>query len=273
MNSVNLFYLTEECNMNCEYCYERKSRAKKKELKTATHDEINKFIDSVIDREGDSNSSIRLFGGEPLLYPAKALYFVEEVLRRKPNTGLNLLTNGTLILNDKTFDYVKAMYAVTKNRMSFKFEISWDGTGHFRRIYNDGSPTRKDVENAMSRLCRNNLPFAVSYAVHNGNKDHVVKDYIYLMEKYGNCVIKNVDYTYVQIEVEEKPHKKELCSYAKKLWKIYKVPMCSNMVCSLCRRCNKTQDNLAISVPGKDLFNRNMYQNREWDYFDEGVNK
>lgn len=273
MNSKNLFYLTEECNMNCEYCYEKESRENKDKLKTSTREEIDDFITDMIERESGSNSTVRLFGGEPLLYPALMLYFTEQLLKRKPNTGLNILTNGTSLLNDSIFEFVKRVYDITRGRMSMTFEISWDGSGHFRRVYNDGSPTREDVERAMTKLTDNNLKFAVSYAVHNGNKEDVLKDYIYLAEKFGKNIISKIDLTYVCIEIEREKHKNELRPMAEKLFKIYGIPICDNLVCHLCKKCVKTDKNLNINVPGKKPFIRSSYQEVKWDYFDEGVNE
>ena len=55
-------YLTDSCNLNCKYCYEKKFKTNRE----LSFDNIKKIIDNEI-KSKSKESIITFFGGEPLL--------------------------------------------------------------------------------------------------------------------------------------------------------------------------------------------------------------
>ena len=112
-NGATLF-LTENCNLNCVYCYEndgRHSKCMDKEVATKT-------LEFLKDNSFDKNINISLFGGEPLLSIDLIEFVIEEAKRLKIHDKIqySLTTNGT-IMNKKIFDILE------KNKIGIALSI------------------------------------------------------------------------------------------------------------------------------------------------------
>lgn len=111
------FIVTDDCNFNCSYCFQ------KKEKKTIS----NKIIKTAVDFfypffKSDENVHIGFYGGEPLLAFEQIRYAV-RLLMGKNKTGnkhieFSLTTNGSL-LTDEMLDFF--------NRHRFALMLSFDG--------------------------------------------------------------------------------------------------------------------------------------------------
>lgn len=118
IESANV-YLTENCNLNCDYCYEKHSHNKK----MMSSEMMDRVIDFCCD---NAEEEIRfwLFGGEPLLVADRVLEFIPKAIRKTREKNLrpmfNVLSNGT-IFNKSFAEFWKAHWCVT-------LQVSLDGT-------------------------------------------------------------------------------------------------------------------------------------------------
>lgn len=109
--------LTEQCNLNCSYCYENNKSKKKMAWETAKN---------ILDKElADSNEYgsvvVDLFGGEPFLNFDLMKQIVDYVKSLKiANTKFKTTTNGTLIHGD-----IQKWLIANRNR--FSLGLSLDG--------------------------------------------------------------------------------------------------------------------------------------------------
>lgn len=111
----NRFYLKlgSECNFNCNHCSQGKI-----ERKTSTHKvskEVIDFLDKYVVKYSDKKTTLRLWGGEPLLY-FDAIEFL--VSRYKSKFIYTIISNGSL-LNEKIIDFL--------NENEITFVLSHDG--------------------------------------------------------------------------------------------------------------------------------------------------
>lgn len=97
---TNVLYLTSNCNFDCDYCFEKKNRERLKKQINASYEQINEYLDDIEWREQGYNSTVVLFGGEPLLMIDKMEYVINQMKERKKDGGWG--------------------WIVTTNRISFK---------------------------------------------------------------------------------------------------------------------------------------------------------
>jgi sulfatase maturation enzyme AslB (radical SAM superfamily) len=290
--SVNLFYLTERCNLDCDYCYEQKCRKGLDTFKDATEEEIVMFLQEVAAREPNETSVIRVFGGEPLLRMDLLEFFIRACNEIKPasfgmdqgsfGVAINLITNGVALASMKNVETIQGIIGLAqKYAIIISLDISYDGSGQDRRVFADsGRSSRDAVEKAMDNLTQAGVPFSVSYTVHNTNHENVVEDAIRMCERFN--ILENIKLGYafkelVPIYGEEIIHNNslhhKLIPYAEEVFKRYNVAMCYDMICHVCGKCVKAENTLNIAVPGGKTFQRDFFQEKDWDYFgqDKGV--
>ena len=97
---ISLF-LTEKCNLNCDYCYQRDD--KKRRIGSITYTKaINALEPILMDVKNNSKSVVlSFFGGEPLLEYKLMKKIVEYVeLNYVSNVRFLLTTNGILLNSD-----------------------------------------------------------------------------------------------------------------------------------------------------------------------------
>jgi uncharacterized protein len=118
------FIVTDDCNFNCSYCFQ------KKEKKTITKTTVETAVDFFYPFFNSNKAHIGFYGGEPLLAYEKIQHAV-LLLLEKNKTGdkkieFSVTTNGTL-LTEKMLDFF--------NRHQFTLVLSFDGPGaELRRI-------------------------------------------------------------------------------------------------------------------------------------------
>jgi radical SAM protein with 4Fe4S-binding SPASM domain len=117
MNFTLEVSVTEKCNLGCPYCYvaNRPTWMSKEVFEKGIKD-----VHKLMERSGDTEYFVSFFGGEPLLNWDLIKHAV-PILQADPlNTGINIITNLTMIDQEK-LDFIK----------KYNVGISWsfDGMG------------------------------------------------------------------------------------------------------------------------------------------------
>ncbi|MFQ5406645.1 MAG: radical SAM protein [Candidatus Micrarchaeia archaeon] len=98
------------CNLNCSYCFQRKSALSRKKSGRRVLDFFFEEVDREVERSEGVSPSISLFGGEPLVLSNKeyVVRFMEEVEKR--NLSFRIYTNGLGL-----GDYLEDLLVFKKN--------------------------------------------------------------------------------------------------------------------------------------------------------------
>lgn len=242
---TNVIYLTTDCNLKCTYCYEEKSRNTLNNSNLCTVEDIDDFLKEICVREREKTSTIVIMGGEPLLTFDLVQYTILSCMRI-PNKGfgISLVTNATL-LTDSKIKILKSLMEKGKDfNVNISLEISYDGSGQKNRIFKNGKSTKELIEQKLKKLEEYNIPFKISYTVHDGNYNNVLEDVITILETI-KCYRITIGYAY-QILDEKlneinvgKNLKRKLIPYFNILFDKYKIPICGH-TCGVCRICDKS---------------------------------
>jgi len=270
----NILYITTVCNFECEYCYEKKDRDKQGfKHKTITKKEIDNFITEMIEREDaanpDHNNTVNIFGGEAFLRYDLIEYALKEISKRLTNIGVEMITNGSTLDDIKNVKKLKELINYCKdNRVYVSMKISFDGSGHFRRVYRDGTSTKETVIKAMDNLSKEDIPFVVSYTVHAGNYKNVMKDGLKLIKRYSNHLRK----FFIQFNFEEminlltpigfEEFKSKIKKQAIAVFYKYNIPTCE-LICDHCEMCDRstfTGNNYFIPEYGNEFRDSTHYE-------------
>lgn len=205
MNIV--FWVTERCNLNCDYCYV------KKQPKTMTLETAEKaflyFKELFSDRDfQDGELHIGFHGGEPLInFPV--IKYLTEKLKREYEQKIkyfSLTTNGT-IFDKEMFNYLKD---------SVQLSVSIDGnreTNDLKRHYIDGRSSYDETINTLEYLKRNDIFTRVRMTVNKDSVKNFADNYIFL-DKRGYGIV-----TYA-INMDENWSKEDMEQYENQLSRI-----------------------------------------------------
>lgn len=97
MNPNHVIYITDECNQRCTYCFERTIDILGKKNKVLTYDQMDKIIATIsaLNIKYKKDSSITIFGGEPLLEKNKyILEYLLESCEKNNIPKVDIVTNG-----------------------------------------------------------------------------------------------------------------------------------------------------------------------------------
>ena len=179
-----VLYLTNNCNMNCKYCYQ----GDKKREYTLSFENARKAIDEL--SQNKNKVTIGFFGGEPLLNKElfyKVINYCEEKFKKeKTNYGFSITTNGTLI--DEEF-------AIFCKKHKVHVGISIDGTkeSHDKnRLDYQGDSTYDKTLNGL-KLCIANKVKVMALPVVCLNK---VDDMVNNLEFFINYGVKEVTFNF-----------------------------------------------------------------------------
>ena len=156
-------YLTDSCNLNCKYCYEKNMHANT-EIKLEV---VQKLIDREI-KNKTKQCILTFFGGEPLLKKELIYEIAEYIDSKKSKTQFlyNITTNGTLI-DDKFIRFVQTHSFIA-------FSISIDGLEEVQnqnRVYQNQSATYSFVESNTKKLLeKTDIPIAVPVVTKNNEQ-------------------------------------------------------------------------------------------------------
>jgi sulfatase maturation enzyme AslB (radical SAM superfamily) len=286
--NTSIFFLTERCNLDCEYCYEAKCRKDLKTQKDTTEQEIVSFLTNLKEQEPDTASIIRLLGGEPLLRMDLVEFFIRSCHEIKPTDhveghytkhgfAINLITNGTVLSDPKKLDqFEQILSLIEEYKIGFALDVSYDGSGNHRRVFNNSRlPSTDTVLKVLDSLQERSIQFGVSYAVHKDNHLMTVEDFVWLCERYKESM-RNIKINYVSKELAEiyggefittNFHRNALRPYAQSMFKKYGIPVCSGVICDVCGKCEYVESTWTIGVPGGQIFENESVEIQEWDYF------
>lgn len=246
---TNVIYLNTDCNLRCEYCYEGDSRTGLPDQVHLTTEGIDEFLQEIAIREKNSVSTIVIMGGEPFLRFDLVQYIIARSIQIPKNKGwgISLVTNGTLFTS-KRLEKFKELLNLCKNsnsKTNLSLEISYDGSGHHRRKWPDGSSSLPIVEKCLDSLCEHSIPFKVSYVVHKDNMNNVIEDAIKIFERWSKVERLLIGFAFEELDnvsgekMAGQNLRDKLRPYFKELYNIYKKPVCG-VICGICTICNKT---------------------------------
>lgn len=167
-------HLTEKCNLNCTYCYEKRSN------KEIDFENIKKLIDSEIEKE--DKLTIYFYGGEPLLKKdiiRKTISYV-DTKKDKDKVHYGITTNGTL-LDDEFIKFMKENkfhivgYSIDGVKKSHDLNRKMNNNNSFDIVNENAKRILKEFEYAiaMSVVTKNNLKYLsenVEYLISLGFK-------------------------------------------------------------------------------------------------------
>ena len=181
-------------------------------------------------------STVVIMGGEPLLEYGLLCYTLKRMGESDHNWGVTITTNGTI-----TQEYNSIMKWHDYDNISLTLEISYDATGQDARIYHNGKSSRRVVESFLDELLIEEIPFAISYTIHKGNYNHLLKDMVLICEKYKPTKISLSPYCQELDEVmgDYKQFMKYFTPYAEYITKKYDIPIC-DLACRVCGKCDKS---------------------------------
>lgn len=139
-------YLTENCNLKCDYCYENHNG------KVMDSRVMNRVIQFCCDNTLQKEFRFWLFGGEPLLVENRIFEFIPKAIETAKDRNIipkfNVLTNGTI--------FSKSFAEFWRAHRCVALQVSLDGIQESHdqhRKTKDGKPTfLKIVENIKEYL-------------------------------------------------------------------------------------------------------------------------
>ena len=179
MNNVNIIYLTSDCNLACEYCYEN---LENKEKIVPTKEQLKRDVDIVLEREKEGQVLLCLFGGEPTLEFESIKFITDYTLSKRENVIFNLSSNGWLFQSDSFIKKYKDLKAYKLGRMYL--DISFDGVGNFRRKLKNGLDTTPYTIRVLKKLKEEGIRYRIRYTIHKSNIDYVQEDIPKIIETF-----------------------------------------------------------------------------------------
>jgi len=238
-------HITNQCNLRCTYCYVSK---------TSDHmsDEVaEKVIDKIIKdakTHGFERITIKFSGGESLLKFSQILhlvYFSRRLARRsKIEIEHVVLTNGILI--------TKKIAQILK-REKLRLAVSLDGLGKYHnrtRIFGNGTPSFKYVEQGINNLVKYDVPFSVSITITSKNIENIPNLTKYLLKKdipFAFNFLRSLSPTKERLEASNA----KLIHFLKKSYKmLYQNPPRYNFINGLLDRVFFTKPHLCACGTG-----------------------
>lgn len=247
-NSVNIIYLTNQCNIDCKYCYQKNDRENSEKM-VLSKEQITNDLLEITKKEPSSVSTLVLFGGEPFFYPELMYHAISEIDRIQKEFGkrfaASTTSNGIYFSSLENVNTFKS-YLEKYPDVYFSLEISFDVSGNNRRVFKNGKHIYDVLVQALKNLKNANIPIAIRYTIHKDNYKNFIKDMLTLIKFYENASPKYLTkiitgmYTSelenilgVEKLVSFKEKKKEESLY---LFIKYNIPICE-FNCSLCKLC------------------------------------
>ena len=141
--STAYFFLTQNCNLACRYCFERQSETENSQEGVMSEEVLHgglDFFQRLIRLDPDryeERKSIIFYGGEPFHNKRLLFHAIEEVGRRMEagllprSTKMLVVTNGTL-MQDDDIRFLK------EHDITVTFSLDGDERASANRVYPDG---------------------------------------------------------------------------------------------------------------------------------------
>lgn len=140
-------FMTNDCNMNCLYCYE-----KNKKRQAISYDSINAVI-KFIERTKVNENKLVIHGGEPLLEFKKIQYFISELNKIKKNSKFELyITTNVTLLDDVSAKFLKEHF----DRISLSIDGKKNSHNN-NRIFRNGQGTYDLVVEKIKKFFKDDL--------------------------------------------------------------------------------------------------------------------
>lgn len=167
------FWVTEDCNLCCDYCYEGKN----KKIAYMSKETIDKSIEFLKDEFFDG-MNLLIHGGEPFLAFDIMDYLVKTINAKFSNVNYMVTTNGT-IMNERIFKFiVEDLKAITvsidgdevTHNMNRKYK---NGKGSFSTVIKNAKLLNKYIDELRIRLTINhstvhNMSSSIEYLIKEG---------------------------------------------------------------------------------------------------------
>ena len=160
-NSKFLFivHCTNDCNMECEYCYIKKEK-ERTGIDRKVSLKIIKLVEEKIRDKRINEITINFHGGEPMLFFSKILFIIKEVEKLKKNNEnkkifYRIQTNGT-ILNEKIIEKIK--------EYNIYMSVSLDGNkidNDKKRKFINRTSAFSVIKKNISKLKKNKINFQI----------------------------------------------------------------------------------------------------------------
>lgn len=193
---VNLF-VTDQCNFNCRYCYEKDENTRKGNMDQETADEVIDFIKNTI--QPDQQLIITFHGGEPLLRFSLITYIIDKIRKEIHNDSVfGITTNGSL-LNEKTAQYLA-------ENMTYKLSISLDGdekTQSFNRPSTSHYTSFNDILKYACIMREKNELFTIRMTYDRHNINDLYNNIKFFIDKGFDRIIAEADFMSQEWEQED----------------------------------------------------------------------
>jgi len=277
---TNILYITTDCNIACDYCYQKEDRTNNPK-RVLTKAEITQYFNHLVEREPHNTSTVVLFGGELFTEPDIVFYAISEAERIKKvhnkDVALCVTTNGIWFKTDKNRD--KWIKTVIESDVHISTEISYDGSGHDRRVYKNGKSTKKDVQNVLKAFRDAKFPISIRYTIHKDNYLNVIQDFIKICNFYEKFEIPKIIPSTNDTELDEymnndvPGYMEQLKPKLNAIYNHYKFPICG-YTCEACKLCNfEAFDNINYTVPGLDDFVVDHGDQGNFNHFEKDKNE
>lgn len=166
MNNILILMLTDACNCNCTYCYQKTIEENK--MGSLSIDKIEMF-DKILPEFG----VIQFFGGEPLLAEDFIFELDKRIDQLITKNQLNfkpeyVFSSNLVYLSEKFKNF---LLKLKKENATFHFLITVDGISSIHnkhRIFYNGAPTYQCIVDNYKFLMENNMNCIESiYVVYN----------------------------------------------------------------------------------------------------------
>ena len=268
-NRVNVLYLTTKCNLACDYCYEEASRLGIPEQITIDRELINEYLEEIRLREKGLTSTVVIMGGEPFLKYHLLYYTIKEMSKIEHRWGVSIVSNATEIIS---ISMIQDLLDMKGSNTSLTFELSYDVSGHFRRVYRKSTKSsREKVEETIQDFVDHKIPFKISYTLHKDNYPNFVKDMIYIFEKFGTKYIKSIKISPYCQELSDNFGGSyndlidDLKPFANAITKRYGVPICDFCCGVTCFQCDKSNFVGKTACNPKGIKYEKLYMEKEFD--------
>lgn len=216
------FLVTEWCNLNCTYCYEKEThRNVYMDIPTATA-AYDFLFNNALKSNAKKEVHIMFFGGEPTLNPDILDFCYTYGLKKREETGIpisySIVTNATN-LNDRVYSIFEKYI---NSDMSFNMQLSIDGIREVQNMYRvtkSGSGSFDMIEANIPKFKKlfEKKPRVLSVhgCLNKNSLPYMFDNYVFFREQWG---IENIWFLPV---MEEDWVESDVDMYDKMFGKIY----------------------------------------------------
>lgn len=181
--------ITENCNINCLYCYQNNFHSKNSVISKNTVKFVLKYVNKIIDL-GQKEFYIYFFGGEPLIFKEKIVYIkrlLDEVALKKSVSIKYGLGSNSILLSENFLNEFESLNIDTT--------LTLDNDHNFMRPCKYTKNTHRIIiENLSKANKKENINIHIGYNTHKNNLKEFDK-FLYLLKSYGlNNVNVSIDY-------------------------------------------------------------------------------